>query len=296
MTVAILIGVAIAAAVLMIITGLTPTNPALDRAIERLSPDSDYEPVAGGHPRGIKGRLGSYAEHNLAGRRGFATPIQDLTLIGKDSRWYWTQRITSGLAGLTIPLVLALLNTLMGNPIPPVVLVVGALAGGIYFFFVQVDVDLRSRAKTARDSFARAVGNYQQQMVIHRRAGKGAATAMRDAAEVSDAEVFLRIREEIARATLAGGRLDDALDRLGDRTGVPELREVGATMRLADQRGVRVGESLLARARAGRDKVLGEEYKRATNRTTLMNGPVIGIVALLMLACALPAVAALLAA
>ncbi len=288
MTFGIILGLAIAAGILLIVNGLTPTNPALERAIDRLAPDSSPDTAARA-AIGVKARLGAYTEHNLAGRRGFKTPIQDLTLIGEDSRWYWTQRVTSGLAGLTIPLILALLNKVMGDPIPPAIPAITAIAGGIYFFFVQVDADLRTRAKISRDSFARAVGNYQQQMVIHRRAGKGASSAMRDAAEVSDSEVFLRIREEIARATLAGGRLDDALDRLGDRTGVPELREVGATMRLADQRGIGVGESLLARARSGRDKVLAQEYTRATNRTTLMNGPVIAIVALLAVAVSLPA-------
>lgn len=295
MTTGILIGLAIAAGLLLIVNGLTPTNPALDRAIDRLSPEADTD-IAETPPVGMRARLGASAENTLAGRPGFKTPIQDLTLIGQDSRWYWTQRITSGLAGLTIPLILALLNKLMGNPIPPTIPVFAALAGGIYFFFIQVDTDLRARGKTARDVFARAVGNYQQQMVIHRRAGKGASSAMRDAAEISDSEVFLRIRQEITRATLAGARLDDALARLGDRTGIPELREVADTMRLADQRGIGVGESLLARARSGRDKILAAEYKRATNRTTLMNGPVIAIVVLLGVTVALPGLLALFAA
>ena len=297
MTLGIIIGLVIAAGVLLMVNGLVPTNPVLERAIDRLSPDTDptTDTTAVTSTR-LRDRLGLVAEHNLAGRRGFSTPMQDLAIIDKDSHWYWTQRVSSGLTGLTVPLALALVNKLMGDPFSPLLLLGASAGGGLYFFFIHVDVDLRTRARAARESFARVVGNYQVQMVMHRRAGKNSPAAMRDAATISDHEVFQRIRLALRQAQYNGTRFDDALDRLSERTAVPELREVGATMRLADQQGIGVSESLLARVRAGRKKILDAELKRAQNRTSLLNGPVIGIVVLIMLAAAGPALASILTA
>lgn len=295
MTFGVLTGLILATGVLLAIHGLTPANPDLQAAIGRLHPNP-ATPAPAPPPRGVKERLGAWAEHALAGRRGFATPTQDLQLIGRTSRWYWAEKASSALAGLVIPLLLTLFNRLIGSPLPDSIPVLASFVGGVYFWFLP-DTQVRALARAGRAEFARAAVAYLQLLAIHRRAGSGPATAMRGAAEVSGSWMFIRIREEIARSTLAGVDPWDGITELAERIGIPELREVGDIMRLAGTRaGAGVAETLLGRARGLRDEILAAEHGRAISRTTVMNLPVIVLVLLIGLAIAIPAAAALLAA
>lgn len=299
----VLLGLVTGAALLLVLRGLTPGNPHLSAALTRLDPDAD---PAHRRPAGNwKERVGLAAERNLAGRPGFTTPTMDLELIRNiqrdpdhaeySVRWYWTEKASSALAGFTIPLVLALLNRVMGSPFPDLLPAFFSLVGAVYFWFLP-DAQIKRRAREARADFGRAAVAYLQLMAIHRRAGGTAAGAMRDAATVSDSWMFTRILEEITRATMAGTPTWDAMTRLGDRTGISELREVGDIMRLAGKSGAGVAENLLNRARGLRDRILSQEHVEAIKKTTAMNMPIVLTVTLIALAAAIPAVAALLKA
>ncbi len=95
---------------------------------------------------------------------------------------------------------------------------------------------------------------------------------------------------------MAGTLVWDAMTRLGDRTGISELREVGDIMRLAGKSGAGVAENLLNRARGLRDRILSQEQAAAIKKTTAMNLPIVLTVTLIALTAAIPAVAALLKA
>ena len=299
----VLLGLLAGAGLLLVLRGLTPPNPHPGAALTRLDPNADpsYRRPAGSW----RERVGLAAERNLAGRPGFTTPSMDLELIrniGNDPehakytvRWYWAEKASSALAGFVIPLVLALLNRVMGSPFPDVVPVFFSLVGAVYFWFLP-DAQIKRRARQARADFGRAAVAYLQLVAIHRRAGGTAAGAMRDAATISDSWMFTRILEEITRATMAGTLVWDAMTRLGDRTGISELREVGDIMRLAGKSGAGVAENLLTRARGLRDRILSHEQADAIKKTTAMNLPIVLTVTLIALTAAIPAVAALLKA
>lgn len=289
-------GLIVAAGLVTALHALTRPAPRLADAIGRLDPQQSAPQGPRTPPgRGTKARLGRAAERALAGRFGFSTPQTDLALIGRDQHWYWAEKASSALAGFVIPIFLGGLNVLMGSPLPNMLPAFASFAGAAYFWFLP-DAQVKKQAAAARADFARAAVSYLQQMAIKRRAGAGATASMRDAAHISDAWMFVRIREEISRATLAGIPVWDGLSRLGDRTGILELREVGDIMRLAGIPGAGVHEALLARARGMRDKILAEEHSNAAGRTTTMNLPIIALVTLFAFAAALPAVVALLGA
>lgn len=285
-----LAGAVVAAGVVTIVLALVRTTPRLDAAIARLGDDLPATASTTGEVASTwKDRLGAAAERTLAGRTGFTTPTRELQLVGKSPRWYWGEKSSAALVGLTAPIFLGTLNLLLGAPIPaaaPLALSLGAAA----WFWVMPDAQVKKQAATARADFSRAAVAYLQLMCINRSAGDGALTSMRGAAEVSDAWMFVRIREEIARASLAGIPAWDGLTQLGERTGIPELREVGDIMRLAGESGAGVTDSLLARARSMRDAILAQEHAKALNRANEINIPLVGIVLLVVALIGVPAV------
>ncbi len=158
----VLLGLAVGAGLLLVARGLTPANPHLGAALTRLDPDAD---PSHRRPAGSwRERVGLAAERNLAGRAGFTTPSMDLELIRNITRdpdhtkytvrWYWTEKASSALAGFVIPLVLALLNRVMGSPFPDVVPVFFSLIGAVYFWFLP-DAQIKRPGKRALTSDGR---------------------------------------------------------------------------------------------------------------------------------------------
>lgn len=283
----ILTGVLAGVGLLLMLISLVRTQPRLDDVIARLTP-SDAPPLAvdemdltAADPTGAKDRLGQIGMR-LGSQLGLQAPLTDLTLVGRTTRWYWAEKASSALLGFLTPLLLNLFIVLFGLPVPALAPLALSVGLGVYFWFLP-DLQMRARAAKARAAFNRAAVAYLQLMAIHRNAGDIAIASMRGAADVSESWMFLRIREEITRCTLAGTPVYDGVTRLGDRTGITTLREVGDIMRIAGESGAGVSASLLSRASDLRDEILALEHTQALTKTNAMNFPIV-LIALLVAA------------
>ena len=98
-------------------------------------------------------------------------------------------------------------------------------------------------AAKARTDFRHALGAYLDVLVLLLAAQEGPEGAMETAARAGNGPAFMEIRRATVAARLSGEPVWDALDELGRRIGVVELREVAAAGSLAGERGAAVRKS-----------------------------------------------------
>jgi Flp pilus assembly protein TadB len=78
------------------------------------------------------------------------------------------------------------------------------------------------------------------------------------------------LRETLWRAALSGQDQWDALTDLGERIGVPELRDLGALVRLVGRDGARIRQTLTARAATMRRTQLADAEGEAGEKDQSM--------------------------
>lgn len=272
----ILAGMVTGGGLYLLIRAAVPTNPQLAGALDRLSPDQsarrDATPVAPPSRRDVKERVGAVLDRRLSGRAEFTPPLKDLAVLNRTTRSYWGEKWSGAAVGFFGPIALQAIN-LIYPVIPIAIPAVVSIGLGTYFWFYP-DITIKKEATQARREVVRAAISYCQQVAIQRRARAGATTALRQAAELSDGWMFVRIREELQRAQITGIPAWDGLDQLAERTGTPELAEVGDIMRLAGDSGAAVYDTLLARSKALNDALLAAEHRESLDRAESINGPV----------------------
>lgn len=250
----------------------SPEHPRLSDAMSNLAPvPSTTRPgPALPAPAGTE-RLGAWAESTLTRLPGVSTPDVDLRLIGRTGRWFWAQKLTCVLIGLVIPSTAGILASLLGVGLPIAVPAgLGLIVAAV--MWVVPDGYVRTQAARARSDFASAAVSYLRLVAIKRLGGRGVVESLTSAANLSDAWMFVRIREELALADMAGLTPWAALDRVADEIAVPELREIADIARLSEQ-GSAISDNLLARASSMRDRILSREHTAATAATTSLAVP-----------------------
>ena len=118
------------------------------------------------------------------------------------------------------------------------------------------DLDLRRRAAAARDELRHAVCVYLELVALERAGDAGTVEALERAATVGDSPAFVRIRDALTRAELAGQPPWTGLAELADAVGVPELGDLADIMRLSGEDGAAVYATLRARAASLRTQLL----------------------------------------
>jgi Flp pilus assembly protein TadB len=151
--------------------------------------------------------------------------------------------------------------------------------------FLIPDLEVRRKAASARQEFARATSAYLDLTALERAAGAGATQALEQAATVGDSWVFIRLREQLIRARLSGTPPWDGLHQLAVELGLPELSDLADIMRLSGEQGAAVAETLRARSRSLRAALLTAEQTRANEQSERMVMPVafLGLIFLIIL-------------
>jgi Flp pilus assembly protein TadB len=135
---------------------------------------------------------------------------------------FYGEKLLFGMLGLVMVPVLSVLLSVLGWRLPAVVPVVVTLGLAVGMFFLP-DYNVRDDAKRARTEFARALGAYADLVALERHAGSGPRQALEVAAGVGASWVFRRLREELAFSSWSGEQPWQALRRLSQELGVPEL-------------------------------------------------------------------------
>jgi Flp pilus assembly protein TadB len=158
--------------------------------------------------------------------------------------------------------------------VPPVAIpVLVSVVLGATLFMVP-DLDVRRRATAARHDVRRTVCAYLELVALERAGDAGAVEALERAATVADSPAFVRIRDALTRAQLAGVPPWSGLSALAEQVGVAELGDLADIMRLSGEDGAAVYTTLRARAASLRSQLLSADAAAANAASEHMIVPV----------------------
>lgn len=189
-------------------------------------------------------------------------PHADLDILGITPGRFAVQKVTAFLLGLLVPPLFGLVADAVGVAIPlvvPALLGVGLGAAGWMFPHVAA----RRDAKIARERFGRTITAYYDLVVLDRLGGAGMESALTEPAALCHDPLFRRIQQALERQRLERRPSPEALQRLADNLGIPQLRDLANTIELASERGAPVAEILQARAKDIRNSALNADVERA---------------------------------
>ncbi|MFY7065724.1 type II secretion system F family protein [Nocardiopsis changdeensis] len=251
--------------------GLWWTACALSRpGLAELLPTEEGEAVeastrqgASGTGAGILARIGPPAE-----RLG-----NDLAACSQDLDTYRAHQIVALLGAGTAAVLLVSLAALPEFPLTiPIALLLGAvlLASAVF----APALLLRYRAEHHRTQLRQATSAIADLTGIALAGGAGVSTALSSATRAGAGPAFTRIRHCLREADLRAHSPWDALAGLAHHTGVRELDDLAASLRLAGTDGARVRTSVQAKAATLRTRRLAALETRAHQATERMTLPV----------------------
>ena len=155
------------------------------------------------------------------------------------------RKIIASVSGFLIGLVaLATLRYLAGVGLPTgaplAVAVIVAVA-----LFVAPDLDVRKEATKRRAEFTEQLSIFLDLVSLKMAGHAAAAAALPEAAQRGGGWPMMLIRDTLFRARLSGQNEWDALGQLGERIAVPDLRELGALIKLVADDGAQVRTTLI---------------------------------------------------
>jgi len=214
------------------------------------------------------GALGRFVERRIGG--GLHTV--DLSLAD-----VVTRLITS--AGIVGMAVLAAVAALMAMGLLPlsslwvVVSVIAALmAGWISLHDVETRIDRRRR------DVRRAANDFVQLVAVGLTTDQSVEEAVRFALGVGISDAFDELRDAIHTAPQRGIPLWEAIDEIGRRYDVRELREFATSVERQGMQGVSISATVGSLASAMRAKALDELEREADKANANLSGPTIGFV------------------
>lgn len=242
-----------------------PAQPDLGDVLARLSPAD--RPRRGAGPAeaarpDTEERLGIWAQRTLPARLLGIPPAQDLAVLAMTPARFYGRKVSYALLGLAMPTALSTFAALLGVHVPLVLPTLAVLVLSVVLFAAP-GRDIKASARQARAEHARALSAYIELTALERHRGAGAAAALASAAAVGDSWIFARIGEELARARYDGTPAWDALARIGEQIGMPELGEIGNVMRLAGDENTEVVAQLRAQSAALRSALVSRELAQA---------------------------------
>ena len=216
-----LAGGLVGAGVLVLAVGLLPARrPDLAAALARLDSPAPARPLADDTlPEGLAGLRGRLSAGVLHRLRRVRLPDADLALLREDPDVFLLRKATLALVAFLAPAAALSALALVGLRLPVVVPLGVALGAGLVGFLAP-DLAVRSRARTAREEFRRAAGAYLDLVALERAADGGPAEALHRAAEVGHGWAFVRIRDALDHARLAGRPPWEGLSDLAREVGV----------------------------------------------------------------------------
>lgn len=266
----------------LLVWRLRPVQVDLTAALERLSPDrslSNRAPLGTTEGLDARDKLGGWAMRELPLDSLGAPPLKELALLRVPVHRYYGEKMLFGLVGLVIPFAMSLLIGLLVFRIPIFFVLMAALILGSVMFFLP-DYNVRDDAAAARKEFSRVLASYIDLVALERNSGSGPRQAMEVAASVGDSWVFRRIAEELARARWSGLPPWDALRRLSDDLGLPELADLADIVRLSGEEGAQIYQTLRSRSESMRTAELNAALAEANATGERMSIPmsVLGLI------------------
>ena len=233
------------------------------------TPNSAVAPA--GTTADAQGRIGAWAAAELAERGIRYTSLRhDLALTGQSFETLMGRKVVASVAGFVIGLVaLSALRYVAGEGLPTgTPLAVAAIVA--VALFLAPDLDVRKEATRRRAEFTEQLSIFLDLVSLKMAGHAAAAAALPEAAQRGGGWPMMLIRDTLFRARLSGQNEWDALGQLGARIAVPDLRELGALIKLVADDGAQVRTTLTARAASMRRARLAAEEGNAEERNQSM--------------------------
>jgi len=204
----------------------------------------------------------------------FAVSSPDLAVCRSSAAKITTERLICATICAAIPLVMFVVTSVGGAPLPLSLLLIASLALLVVGFMLPV-LQLRTRAKMKRREFRTSLSAYLDLVSIMLAGGAGIESALVAASRVGDGPTFHLIADslDVARATRRSPWEILAIE--GERIGIDELPELAATIKLGGEQGARMTASLVAKAASMRAKQLAEIEADANAATERMGLPMV---------------------
>lgn len=229
-------------------------------------------------------RAGRRAGHLLA-RAGIPGPAtaRTLTAAGTPLEAYRAEKAAATGIGILLATVLATVGSAL-FPSPAAAWLLAVLvAGGC---FLAPDLAARSAATEQRAELRAATSALADLVVMGLAAGAGTTSALTTALHHGRGRTPERLRNAVHTATLRHRPPWEGLEALAEETGVRELAELAASLRLGGTSGARTRTSVAAKATSLRARRLAEAEAAAHAATERMTLPTMGLVAgFLLLIC-----------
>lgn len=215
---------------------------------------------------------------------------RDLAVAERDPESYLAEKTVTALAGIGTPALLGLLLAVTDTPVPAPLAVAAGTTCALACWLAP-DIAVRDRARCRRGELATATSVLADLIVIALAGGAGVSGALTRAAEHGHGWAFSRIRLALHTAALRRQPPWTALADLAESTGVVELRELAASVRLAGTDGARIRTSLAAKAASLRARESTDAETEAHAATERMSMPVMGLIAGFLLMIGFPVIA-----
>ncbi|MCY9785178.1 type II secretion system F family protein [Nocardiopsis sp. EMB25] len=199
-----------------------------------------------------------------------------LQVLGTPVDAYRAEKAAATCVGV---LLAAVLVTVGGAvlPTPGVAWLLAGLAAGVCF--LAPDLAARHAAAEHRAELRAVVSGLADLVVMGLAAGAGTTSALTTALQHGHGRAPERLRQAVHVATLRHRPEWEGLESLVQETGVRELGELAASLRLGGASGARTRTSLTAKASSLRARRLAEAEAAAHAATERMTLPTTGLVA-----------------
>lgn len=259
--IAILAGLLMAAGLVLMVRAIVPAPPRLVAALERAGGVVDQTALLDvGTVGSTSERLGAYVYRH--------TPVpltektrQNLRLQNKAIAEFYADKVVLMIVGAMIPVVLMLIISLTTGRttlLPAFITPVSAALG----FFVP-DLRLRGGSSARRADAVESLLVFIDLVTLERLANASATQALHNAAELSDAPLFVQMRVALERARLEQQSPYAEIRRLADQLNLPELVDLADVLQL-DETGAALSGALRARLHELRDAHLSQEQVSAS--------------------------------
>jgi Flp pilus assembly protein TadB len=171
----------------------------------------------------------------------------------------WSPIVTAGclMIGVRLPLALPLWL---------------ALAGAVALVVVPFR-QVRKEAAAARTDFRHALSAFCDVASMALSAGQETHGALFEAAAAGSGPAFDEINNALQTGQLAGHSPAESLRQLGHDLGIEDLVDLGSTIGLAETEGAPVSETIAAKARSIRERLVADIERAAATATERMTIP-----------------------
>jgi hypothetical protein len=228
-----------------------------------------------GSPR-LSESLGSL-DASWLGRAVVRSVHDDLAIVGLTAADL-VSRVVLSVGLMTLALSSAVVALSAVGLLPPSALwLVGCLAIGLLSGWIMVG-DTKSKIEHRRAAVRRASNDFVQLIAVGLTTDQSVEEAIRFALGVGEGEAFAEIRQVLLTAPQRGVPVWEAIESLGIRYDVRELRELAVSVERQGLQGVGIGQSVATLAASMRATALDRLEREADKANANLSGPTIAFV------------------